>query len=172
LAALNQQRKSERGHARCPDNPLRCHAKRNHRRNPGAAGNHPRIRKETRRHAIHRDRGIRHKRRRLSPVQAHDRGSLLNEKSRHVQITSMAPSLMVTAGPIIEIVAPCPLLMVMPVSLTEMKAPVNVFSMIPPVGPGTSLMSNMFCSVVWTTTCCTPGGAASASAGTSAAEAQ
>ena len=41
------------------------------------------------------------------------------------QITSSAPSLTVTAGPVMMIVAPWPLLMVMPVSLIEISAPVG-----------------------------------------------
>ena len=57
----------------------------------------------------------------------------------------------------------------MPVSLTISVAPVALFSMIPPVGPGRSLIVRPFCSGVCSVIAGTPGGVARASTGTSAA---
>ena len=57
----------------------------------------------------------------------------------------------------------------MPVSLTMIVAPVVLLSMMPPVGPGRSLITIVFCSVVCSTMFGSPGTPASASAGTSAA---
>ncbi len=57
----------------------------------------------------------------------------------------------------------------MPVSLTMIVAPVVLFSMMPPVGPGRSLITIVFCNVVCSTMLGSPGGPASASTGTSAA---
>jgi hypothetical protein len=51
-------------------------------------------------------------------VHAHDRRALVEKEARHAQFTSRAPWLTVTAGPFMEIVAPCPLLIVMPASDT------------------------------------------------------
>ena len=39
----------------------------------------------------------------------------------------------------------------MPVSFTTSVAPPALFSMMPPAGPGTSLMTTAFCSAVWKT---------------------
>ena len=54
----------------------------------------------------------------------------------------------VIAGPFIMIVAPLPLVIVTPTSFIKIIAPVVVFSMMPPVGPGTSLSNSVFCPVV------------------------
>src|SRR5262249_55712409 len=78
------------------------------------------------------------------------------------------PALIVTEGPTIAIDAPLPFEIVIPTSLMLISAPVVVFSRIPPVGPGTSEIISVFCACVCTTTFGIPGGAASASAGTSA----
>ena len=57
----------------------------------------------------------------------------------------------------------------MPVSLTISVAPVALLSMIPPVGPGRSLIVRPFCSGVCSVIAGTAGGVSRASAGTSAA---
>src|SRR5207302_1568463 len=119
-----------------------------------------------------RHRGVRHGRHRLPAVHAQHRRTLLNERAGHGYVTASAPSLMMTDGPAIVMVAPCPLLMVMPTSEIEIIAPVADFRRMPPVGPGTSLIISAFWPVVWMTTFCRTGGAASASAGTSAVEPQ
>lgn len=64
------------------------------------------------------------------------------------QITTRAPLLMVTDGPAITMLAPLPFWIKIPVSFTMMVAPVVLFSMMPPVGPGRSLTTIAFCSVV------------------------
>src|SRR5262245_11808972 len=87
-----------------------------------------------------------------------------------VQVMVNAPALIATVGPVMTMVAPLPLEMVMPMSLIEIIAPVVVFSNMPPVGPGRSLMRSVFCAVVCNRTHDRGGGAVSASAGTSAAE--
>src|SRR5262249_32027950 len=86
--------------------------------------------------------------------------------------TVSAPALMSTAGPSRLITAPLPLEMTMPTSEMEMSAPVLVISWIPPVGPGTSLMTIPLSSVVCSVIPGTPGGTVWDSAGTSAAEPQ
>ena len=68
-----------------------------------------------------RDAWVGHGRHRLAAVHAHHGRALLDEETGHRQITSSAPSLTVTAGPAMTIVAPWPLLMVMPVSEIEMQ---------------------------------------------------
>src|SRR5579871_4929129 len=65
-----------------------------------------------------------------------------------LQTTTSAPLLMVTVGPAITMLAPLPFWMKIPVSFTMMVAPVVLFSMMPPVGPGRSLTTIAFCSVV------------------------
>src|SRR5262249_44680713 len=67
------------------------------------------------------------------------------------QMTVRAPLLMLTVGPVIRMVAPLPFEMVMPTSFTRIIAPVVLLSMIPPVGPGTSLMAIAFCPAVCST---------------------
>ncbi|MGZ8403117.1 MAG: hypothetical protein ACXWVR_07550 [Rhodoplanes sp.] len=69
-------------------------------------------------------------------------------------------------------IAPLPLEMMIPTSLTEIMAPVVVWIRMPPVGPGTSLMTRPFFNVVCSVMPLTPGGTACASTGTSAAEPQ
>ena len=59
-----------------------------------------------------------------------------------------APRLMSTVGPMRLITAPLPLEIVMPMSDTEIIAPVAFFIRMPPVGPGTSLMTMPFMSGV------------------------
>src|SRR2546426_2880555 len=86
------------------------------------------------------------------------------------QTTVSAPLLMSTVGPVNVMAAPLPLEMMIPVSLTEIVAPVGVFSRMPPVGPGKSLIRIVFWPWVWRTKFGTAGGAASASPGTSAAD--
>src|SRR6516165_3485216 len=171
-ATEDDQRLPVGRHARGPDHPLSGDARWHRGGNPGAAGDGPRVGERRCGHAVERDGRARHGRHRLPAVGAHDRGPLLNEVARHCQMTSKAPSLTVTEGPVMRIVAPWPLLIVMPVSDTDMSAPVDDLSRMPPVGPGMSLISSVFWLTVWTTICCRPGGAARASAGTCAAVSQ
>src|SRR5262249_6961790 len=59
---------------------------------------------------------------------------------RASQITVRAPALITTLGPVIWIIAPCPFEIVIPMVLIMIMAPVVLLSMMPPVGPGTSLI--------------------------------
>ena len=71
----------------------------------------------------------------------------VKKKSRHVlllQVMTIAATLIATLGPVRVMLAPWPLEMMIPVSLMLIRAPDTVFSKIPPVGPGTSLIINVF----------------------------
>ena len=59
-----------------------------------------------------------------------------------------APWLTVIVGPVMIILAPLPFWIYMPVSFTMIDAPVVLLSMIPPVGPGRSLIISEFCPAV------------------------
>src|SRR2546423_15548808 len=72
-------------------------------------------------------------------------------------------------GPPMLIGAPWPLEIAIPRSRPEIIAPVVVWIMIPPVGPGTSLTTMPFFSVVWIVKPFTAGGPRGAGAGTPAA---
>ncbi|MEA2685560.1 MAG: hypothetical protein QOE93_755 [Actinomycetota bacterium] len=60
------------------------------------------------------------------------------------QSIARAPLFTDTVGPIIVMLAPLPLLMEIPASLTTMVAPDTLLSMIPPAGPGASLITTEF----------------------------
>ena len=91
----------------------------------------------------------RRERRRRPGVRAHDDGAEM-ECGRHgTQTTVSAPTLTSVVGPSMLITAPLPFEMMIPTSLTEIIAPVVVWIRMPPVGPGTSLTTMPFFSVVW-----------------------
>src|SRR4029079_10166282 len=92
-------------------------------------------------------------------VRAHDHGAEMEGGSRH-QTTVSAPTLKSVVGPSMLMTAPLPFELTIPTSLTEIIAPVVVWISIPPVGPGTSLTTIPFFSVVWIVKPFTAGGTA------------
>jgi hypothetical protein len=62
-----------------------------------------------------------------------------------------APPLISTTGPVRLISAPLPLEITIPVSLIDSIAPVDVFSTMPPLPSGTSLITMLFWPSVCTT---------------------
>ena len=90
---------------------------------------------------------------------------------RALGLTSAGLACMLMAGAAtITMLAPLPFWIYMPVSFTMMEAPVVLLSMMPPVGPGKSLTTSVFCPMVCNTILGDAGTPASANTGTSAAE--
>ena len=74
----------------------------------------------------------------LPPMQAQDCCTHVQEKTRH-QITSRAPPLIDTCGPVSLILPPIPLLISMPIMVISIFMPAVVSMLIPPM-PGRSLI--------------------------------
>src|SRR5579862_8673128 len=160
-AALHDQRLAVRDDAQRAHHPLSGDAGPARLRGERTARDRVRARKRHRGLAHQRQARIGRGRRRLAAMGAQHGGADVKQEARHIllpYVTTSAPAFTVTLGPVSMMVAPCPLLMVMPTSLIEIIAPVIVLSRMPPVGPGMSLMSSVFCIVVCSTICCITGG--------------
>src|SRR5215216_6889401 len=166
LAVLQQHRHAPSPHPPSGDYPLGGGARRVGRAGERAAGDgmgtglgHDRL-------ASNLHARVRHRRLRLSRMHAQHRSPQVKQRSGH-QITSNAPPLTDTCGPVSLMLAPCPLSISMPVVVTTIFWPPDVSSVMPPT-PGVS-SSRMLLPPSVLSRNFTYGGASS-TGGTSAAE--